>query len=44
MTILTDVAIRQAKPNEKQYTLRDGAGLYLAVHPNGSKYWHFRFR
>ena len=44
MAILTDIAIRQAKPDSKQYTMRDGSGLFLMVHPNGSKYWHFRFR
>lgn len=42
---LTDVAVRNAKPdkdNNKIKKLRDGKGLYLYVHPNGSKYWRFR--
>lgn len=39
---LTDAAIRGAKPKEKPYKLSDIQGLYLLVHPNGSKYWRFR--
>ncbi|MGP3224909.1 tyrosine-type recombinase/integrase [Serratia nevei] len=39
---LTDTAIRGAKPKEKPYKLSDAQGLYLLVHPNGSKYWRFR--
>ncbi|MBC3379456.1 integrase arm-type DNA-binding domain-containing protein [Serratia fonticola] len=39
---LTDTAIRGAKPKEKPYKLSDIQGLYLLVHPNGSKYWRFR--
>lgn len=41
---LTDAAARQAKPKEKQYKLSDSAGLYLLVHPNGSKYWRLKYR
>jgi integrase len=41
---LTEVAIRNARPREKPYPLTDGAGLYLLVNPNGSKWWRFRFR
>lgn len=40
---LTDTAIRQAKPQEKPYTLADGDGLSLHVSPNGTKSWHFRY-
>lgn len=43
MTLLSDLKIRQAKPETKEYTLKDGNGLFLNVHPNGSKYWLFRF-
>ena len=28
---LSDVAVRQAKPQDKPYKLSDGAGLYLLV-------------
>ena len=41
---LTDTKVRAAKPDEKAYTLADSNGLFLYVHPNGSKYWRFRFR
>ncbi|MDO9226480.1 MAG: Arm DNA-binding domain-containing protein [Pseudomonadota bacterium] len=26
------------------YRLPDGGGLYLEVHPNGGKFWRFRYR
>jgi integrase len=29
---------------EKDYKLSDGGGLSLIVNPNGSKWWHFRYR
>ena len=40
---LTDTAARQAKPQDKPYSLKDGDGLFLYVAKNGSKSWHFRF-
>ncbi|MEN3812023.1 integrase arm-type DNA-binding domain-containing protein [Chromobacterium piscinae] len=41
---LTDLAIRQAKPQDKPYQLADGESLYLEVSPSGGKLWRFRFR
>ena len=41
---LTELTIKQAKPREKEYKLSDGGGLYLLVHPRGSRYWRFDFR
>ncbi len=41
---LTDTKVRSAKPKAKEYSLVDGDGMFLLVHPNGSKYWRFRFR
>lgn len=41
---LTATQVKHAKPTDKQYKLSDGDGLYLLVHPNGSKYWRFDFR
>jgi hypothetical protein len=35
--MLTDTAIRAAKPREKSYKLFDGLGLYLEVASTGSK-------
>jgi integrase len=36
--------INNAKTLEKQYKLADSGGLYLLVHPNGSKYWRLKYR
>jgi len=43
MDKLTELTIRQAKPKLKQYKLFDGGGMFLLVHPNGSKYWRMKF-
>jgi integrase len=40
--LLDDLTIKAAKPLTKEYTLRDGNGLFLLVHPNGSKYFQLR--
>jgi integrase len=40
---LTELSIKQAKANEKQYKLTDGEGMYLRVCPNGSKYWQLQY-
>ena len=42
--LLTQFAIKNAKPREKPYKLADGNGLYLLVSPNGSKLWRLRYR
>lgn len=41
---LTNTQCQNAKPKEKPYKLADGGGLYLLVHPNGSKYWRWKYR
>lgn len=41
---LTDTAIRKAKPTDKPLKLSDGAGLYLLLNPNGSRWWRFDYR
>ena len=41
---LTDIAVKNARPSGKQVKLSDGKGLYLLVHPNGSKYWQVAYR
>ena len=41
---LTELAIKQAKSKNKQYKISDGGGLFLLVHPNGSKYWRVDYR
>lgn len=41
---LTDVAIRNAKPDAKAYKLADGAGMFLLVTPTGGKLWRLKYR
>ncbi len=41
---LSDIQVRNAKPQEKEITLFDGGGLYLLVTPSGGKLWHFKYR
>ncbi len=41
---LTQMAIRNAKPREKQYKLFDGGGMYLLVQPDGKRYWRMDYR
>ncbi|CAK7020384.1 tyrosine-type recombinase/integrase [Saezia sanguinis] len=40
---LTDTAVRNSKPQNKPYTLKDIQGLSLYVPPAGNKSWHFRY-
>ena len=40
---LTNTRIRKAKIKDKQYKLFDGQGLIVLVHPNGSKYFRWRY-
>jgi integrase len=42
--MLTDTAIRDAKPRDKAYKLFDERGLYLLVAPTGGRLWRFRYR
>lgn len=39
---LTDTKAKNAKPQDKPYSLQDGNGLYLDIRPSGSKYWRYR--
>lgn len=41
---LTDIVAKNAKSTEKKYKLSDEKGLFLLIHPNGSKYWQMKFR
>lgn len=41
---LTELAVKKAKPLEKQQKISDGGGLYLLIHPNGGKYWQMAYR
>ncbi|MBI1732039.1 MAG: integrase arm-type DNA-binding domain-containing protein [Gammaproteobacteria bacterium] len=42
--MLTDTAIRNAKPGSKPIRLYDSGGLYLEVSPSGGKWWRFKYR
>lgn len=41
--VLTEAAVRGAKPREKPHKLYDDRGLYLLVHPRGAKYWRLKY-
>ena len=41
---LTDLRLKTAQPAAKPYHLTDGHGLFLVVHPNGSKLWRWKYR
>lgn len=41
---ITDTTVRNAKPAEKPYKLHDTDGLFVLVHPNGSRYWRLKYR
>ena len=42
--MLTDIKVKSARPEKKQYKLADGQGLYLLVTPQGGKLWRFKYR
>lgn len=41
---LTDIACKSAKPEARDYKIRDGKGLYLLVMKAGGKSWRFDFK
>lgn len=41
---LTAQEVKNKKATEKQYKVSDEKGLFLLVHPNGSKYWRMNYR
>jgi integrase len=43
VTPLSDMQIKNAKPQDKDYTLTDGGGLYLLVKQSGSKIWRYQY-
>ena len=42
--MLTDTAVRNAKPGVAAIKLFDGGGLYLEVAPAGGKWWRLKYR
>ena len=41
---LTVLGLRKVKPSSKPKKLSDGGGLFLLLHPSGSKYWRMKYR
>ncbi|PZL93629.1 integrase [Pantoea graminicola] len=41
---LTNNEILKAKPQEKDYTLHDGDGLFMLIKTSGKKLWRFRYQ
>jgi len=41
---LSDVQVKNAKPQEKDYKLMDGFGLFLLITPTNGKLWRFDYR
>lgn len=41
---LTDLKIRNIRPTDKVTQHTDDRGLYLEVHPSGSKLWRYKYR
>lgn len=41
--LLSDTAIKSAKPGDKDRRLNDGEGLYLLIKPTGAKWWRFDY-
>lgn len=44
ITPLSDIQVKNAKPQEKDYKLMDGFGLFLLVTPTNGKLWRFDYR
>jgi integrase len=42
--MLSDIAIRNARPRERAFKLYDERGLYLIIQPTGGKLWRFDYR
>jgi integrase len=41
---LKELQVRNFRPADKIYQCTDDRGLYLEVHPNGSKLWRYKYR
>ncbi len=41
--MLSETAVRNAKPREKPYKLSDERGLFLLINPSGSRWWRFKY-
>lgn len=41
---LSDIAIKNAKPKDKDYKLSDSGSLYILIKTNGSKLWRMKIK
>ena len=41
---LSEIQVRTAKPQEKEYKIMDGYGLFLLITPTNGKLWRFDYR
>ena len=42
--MLTDTACKALQPKDKVYRKADSKGMCLEIHPNGGKYWRWKYR
>lgn len=42
--MLTEAQVRNAKPGDRPRKVFDGGGLYLELHPSGSRWWRLKYR
>ena len=40
---LTELSLKNLKPREQSYLVRDEQGLYIQVNPTGTKFWKVRY-
>ena len=40
---LTELSLKNIKPKDKRYLVRDDQGLYIEINPTGRKYWKVRY-
>ena len=40
---LSELSLKNLKPKEKRYLVRDDQGLYIEVNPTGRKFWKVRY-
>ena len=41
--LLSNIAIKNAKPKDKKYKMTDGDGMFLLISPSGSKSWRLKY-
>lgn len=41
--VLTEIALKNAKPAEKSYKMHDSDGLFVLIKPMGGKYFRYKF-